>query len=67
MQLKEYLQKKKYTQKAFINLVKEETGHSIPQGTLAKYILGVRIPRKKEMVIIHSVTKGKVSPNDFYL
>lgn len=41
-------------------------GIKVPQGTLAKWILGVRIPRKEEMLIIYDVTEGKVQPNDFY-
>ena len=41
-------------------------GIQVPQGTLAKWILGARIPRKEEMLIIYEVTHGKVQPNDFY-
>tara|TARA_R100001510_G_C7648604_1_gene205966 strand:+ start:750 stop:953 length:204 start_codon:yes stop_codon:yes gene_type:complete len=67
MKLKEFLQENNYTQNKFIDAVQEETGHRFSQGGLAKYIIGVRIPRKKEMGVIHSFTKGEVSPNDFYL
>jgi len=67
MTLTEYLKDNKYTQSAFIKEVKEQTGHTLPQGTLAKYILGQRIPRKKELNIIYIATKEQVSPNDFYL
>ena len=42
------------------------TGQKIPQGTLAKWILGVRIPRKDEMHLIFNITEGQVQPNDFY-
>lgn len=67
MKLKEYIKKNKYTQAAFIVEIQRETGHQLPQGTLAKYILSQRIPRKKELNIIYKTTKGLVTPNDFYL
>jgi len=67
MKLKDFLQENNYTHNKFTEAVQEETGHKFSQGGLAKYIIGVRIPRKKEMVVIHSFTKGEVSPNDFYL
>ncbi len=67
MHLKDYLSENKYTQRAFISDVYVQTGHKFSQGTIAKYILGQRIPRKNEMMIIHNFTKGIVQPNDFYL
>lgn len=67
MKLNDFLREHGYTQNKFIEAVHEETGHKFSQGGLAKYIIGVRIPRKKEMSVIHSFTKGEVSPNDFYL
>jgi len=67
MHLKTYLTREKKTQIAFIEDVYVKTGHRLPQGTLAKYLIGQRIPRKKEMLIIHEVTNGLVEPNDFYL
>jgi hypothetical protein len=67
MHLKDYLSDNQQTQMSFINEIREEKGISIPQGTLAKWILGTRIPRKKEMIILYEITKGKVQPNDFYL
>ena len=66
MQLKEYLKNEQLTQMQFIDICEMATGKTIPQGTLAKWILGVRIPRKPEMEMIHSVTDGQVEPNDFY-
>lgn len=67
MKLKQFLHENNYTQNKFIEAVQWETGHRFSQGGLAKYIIGVRIPRKKEMRVIHNFTKGEVSPNDFYL
>lgn len=67
MKLDKYLKENNLTQMAFIHIIKEKTGESIPQGTLAKYILSSRIPQKKQMKLIYAVTKGAVSPNDFYL
>ena len=67
MQLKDYLSNNHQTQMSFIKEIKDMTGVSIPQGTLAKWILGTRIPRKKEMIILFEITNGDVQPNDFYL
>ena len=67
MNLQTFLQQNKYTQNRFISEVYVATGHKFPQGTLAKYILGQRIPRKREMLIIYEFTNGLVDPNSFYL
>ena len=67
MKLQTFLQQNKYTQNKFISEVYVATGHKFPQGTLAKYILGQRIPRKNEMLVIYQFTKGEVDPNSFYL
>ena len=53
MHLKTYLNNNNLTQNKFIQSVKEKTGHQIPQGTLAKWILGTRIPRKRDMLNIY--------------
>ena len=66
MQLKEYLNKTNQTQMSFIKEIEKQKDVKIPQSTLAKWITGVRIPRKKEMIVLKEVTKGKVQPNDFY-
>ena len=66
MQLKEYLNKTNQTQMSFIKEIEKQKDIKIPQSTLAKWITGVRIPRKKEMIVLKEVTKGKVQPNDFY-
>jgi|TARA_R100000231_G_C5316415_1_gene162058 hypothetical protein len=67
MQLKEYLKSNNYTQMSFIQEIETQRNVRIPQGTLAKWITGVRIPRKKEMILLVEVTDGKVQPNDFYM
>tara|TARA_R100001377_G_C3097464_1_gene78024 strand:+ start:201 stop:404 length:204 start_codon:yes stop_codon:yes gene_type:complete len=67
MKLKEFLKERNMTQHQFIDAVKDNTGHSFSQGGLAKYIIGQRIPRKKEMNVIYEFTHGDVAPNDFYL
>lgn len=66
MKLKQYLQKNKHTQLSFIDEIEMARGIKIPQGTLAKWVLGARIPRKQEMKMIFEMTGGKVQPNDFY-
>lgn len=67
MKLKEYLTENKFTHISFINAVEQKTGHSFSQGGLAKYVIGARIPRKREMQVLYDFTDGKVAPNDFYL
>ncbi|QDP55414.1 MAG: hypothetical protein GOVbin3762_18 [Prokaryotic dsDNA virus sp.] len=66
MHLKDYLKNQKYTQMSFIDLIEMATSVRIPQGTLAKWVTGTRIPRKEEMQILYKVTEGSVQPNDFY-
>ena len=66
MKLSAYLKENKHTQKTFIEEVEMATNSKIPQSTLAKWILGIRIPRKDEMLLLYDVTGGKVQPNDFY-
>ena len=67
MKLKEYLTENKFTHMSFISAVEQKTGHSFSQGGLAKYVIGARIPRKREMQVLYDFTDGKVAPNDFYL
>lgn len=66
MLLREYLKENNLTQVKFINLIEMATGNSVPQGTLAKWIGGTRIPRKEQIETIFHITDGKVEPNDFY-
>lgn len=66
MKLQEYLKKEKHTQQSFIDLIEMAKGIKIPQSTFAKWVLDIRIPRKKEMLILYEITEKKVEPNDFY-
>ena len=66
MKLREYLKRNKLTQQAFIDRIDMAKGVKVPQSTLAKWVTGVRVPRKKDMEILHSVSSGQVQPNDFY-
>tara|TARA_R100000773_G_scaffold1465_5_gene2168 strand:+ start:738 stop:950 length:213 start_codon:yes stop_codon:yes gene_type:complete len=66
MKLKDYLKSNKLTQKAFIERIDMAKGVKVPQSTLAKWVTGVRVPRKRDMEILHSVSSGDVQPNDFY-
>ena len=66
MKLKNYLHKENLTQHEFIKIIEDNSGKKIPQGTLAKWITGMRIPRKDEVKLIYEVTDKLVEPNDFY-
>ena len=66
MKLKNYLHKENLTQHEFIKIIEDNSGKKIPQGTLAKWITGMRIPRKDEVKLIYEVTNKLVEPNDFY-
>jgi hypothetical protein len=66
MKLQKYLKKHNFTQQSFIDLIEMAKDVKIPQSTLAKWILSIRIPRKEEMLILYEITEGEVQPNDFY-
>ena len=66
MKLKNYLHKENLTQHEVIKIIEDNSGKKIPQGTLAKWITGMRIPRKDEVKLIYEVTDKLVEPNDFY-
>ena len=66
MKLKNYLHKENLTQHEFIKIIEDNSGKKIPQGTLAKWITGMRIRRKDELKLIYEVTDKLVEPNDFY-
>ena len=66
MKLQKYLKKHNFTQQSFIDLIEMAKDIKIPQSTLAKWILDIRIPRKEEMLILYEITEGEVQPNDFY-
>jgi len=67
MKLQEYLKINNHTQMSFIKEIHDKEKVRIPQGTLAKWITGVRIPRKREMLLLIRITEGLVTPNDFYI
>jgi len=66
MKLGKYLKENNYTQMSFIKELEDKNNISIPQGTLAKWVLGTRIPRKDQMLLLYEFTQGSVGPNDFY-
>jgi hypothetical protein len=66
MKLKKYLSLFGLKQNEFLDRVFKITGKKIPQSTLAKWISGIRVPRKEEILIIKEATEGLVEPNDFF-
>jgi arginine repressor len=66
MKLKEYLSNNNFTQQQFVDYVEKKQNIKIPQSTLAKWVTGIRIPRKKEMELLFFITEGNVEPNDFF-
>lgn len=60
MKLKQFLKNKKITIEKFSVVA------DIPYTTICKYVYGKRKPSDSYMIRIYRVTKGKVSPNDFY-
>lgn len=66
MKLKKYLNLFGLKQNEFLDRVYKITGKKIPQSTLAKWISGIRVPRKEEILIIKEATEGLVEPNDFF-
>lgn len=67
MKLQAYLNDNNLTQNQFIEICKEETGHTFTQGCISKWVLEKRRPRADECKVIYDSTEGKVTPNDFYL
>jgi transcriptional regulator with XRE-family HTH domain len=64
MTLKEWIAKKKMTQKEvgkFLNI-----DNTNPATNVSRYVNGGRIPHQKIMKIIKEKTKNQVTPNDFY-
>jgi len=66
MKLDEYIQQRGITQKEFIKELNVDFKRPVSQGAVTKWITKKRIPRYKDMRIIYTATKGKVTPNDFY-
>jgi transcriptional regulator with XRE-family HTH domain len=65
MKLSAWLKQNSMTQSQFLEKSKQQqAGFSIH--ALAKWCNGSRIPRQNEMQVIHGMTNGEVSPNDFY-
>ena len=44
----------------------EMSGYKVSRSAIAKWSSGNRIPRKDEMKMIKHLTRGEVTPNDFY-
>lgn len=60
MQLAQYLKRNNIPVVQFADEI------NVARYTLQRYLHQGRIPPPVVMVAIHTVTKGKVSPNDFY-
>ena len=65
MTLREWLIKKNLKQVDLVELF-AESGNSVTQGCINKWVNHERIPRKTEMKFINNITNGNVKPNDFY-
>ena len=61
MQLSEWRTRKNWTQ--------EQLGKALccDTSTIYRYESGVRLPQREAMADIYALTRGAVSPNDFYI
>ncbi len=66
MYIDDWLSKHKVSQVEFCNRYFEVSGNTLTQGAISKWANNERIPRREEMQVIFTLTKGKVQPNDFY-
>lgn len=66
MLLKDYLKYKKINQAELLKIIYIESGKRVPQSTMSKWILGIRIPRYEDMQLIYRITDKKVDANSFY-
>jgi arginine repressor len=66
MLLKDYLKYKKINQAELLKIIYIESGKRVPQSTMSKWILGIRIPRYEDMQLIYRITNKKVDANSFY-
>ena len=66
MKLKKYLKENNITQEELIKIIEIDSGFTISQGAISKYVIEARIPRKAEMHAIYKATQFHVSANDFY-
>ena len=60
MKLKDYLKKNKITGKEFARLI------DVSEVTVSGYVRGKGIPSNEVFERILDITKGEVTPNDFY-
>lgn len=58
--LSKYLSKKKLSQQKFAEMI------GVTQAAVNRYVNGVQKPEENIMVKIFEITKGEVTPNDFY-
>ena len=65
MTISNWLRKEGLTQEDFVTLMHSQN-YMVSKGAVSKWCNGQRIPRKKEMLQLVSITKGEVMPNDFY-
>tara|TARA_R110002012_G_scaffold69187_6_gene179184 strand:- start:8783 stop:8995 length:213 start_codon:yes stop_codon:yes gene_type:complete len=66
MLLKDYLKYKNINQAELLKMIYIESGKKVPQSTMSKWILGIRIPRYEDMQLIYKITDKKVDANAFY-
>lgn len=66
MKLKKYLKDNNITQEELVKHIEIDSGFTISQGAISKYVIEARIPRKAEMHAIYKATQFHVSANDFY-
>ncbi len=60
MRLSNYLQKSGHSYEDFAGLI------GVTMTTVYRYAKGLRIPDENVMPVIHAVTNGEVTANDFY-
>ena len=65
MKFNVWLQKEGLSQNRFQNTA-EMSGYKVSRRAIPKWSSGNRIPRKEEMKMIKHLTRGEVTPNDFY-
>lgn len=66
MKIQEYLKVNKISQQAFCSTIEQTTGIPLRQGSLSKYCLNKRTPKREIMQAIYEVTNKQVTPNDFF-
>lgn len=66
MKIQKYLKENNISQESFCKSIEESTGIALRQGSLSKYCLNKRTPKKEIMRAIYEVTDKQVTPNDFF-